>query len=241
MRCQYAHEDGAYVLGALSPAERAAYERHLASCPSCRHAVADLAVLPGLLSRLPAPEAATAHGSDAVPAPVVTDAAESRLPRLLEAAAAARRRDRRARAWRAAMATLAAVCLALVVGMGVGLSRRQPPPEATPTPGVELVAMVPVSTSVPVTAEVGLAATGGGTEVTMHCAYAVSRPDYTKSWTLRLFAYGPGGAKEQVGSWTAAPGADVSLTGITRFSPDQLVRLELVKGDGKPLLTYHVP
>ncbi|WP_233606455.1 zf-HC2 domain-containing protein [Micromonospora sp. Llam0] len=36
MRCDYAHDDGAYVLGALSPAERAAYEHHLAGCPSCR-------------------------------------------------------------------------------------------------------------------------------------------------------------------------------------------------------------
>ncbi|MEV1143541.1 zf-HC2 domain-containing protein, partial [Micromonospora sp. NPDC049799] len=51
-RCEFAHDDGAYVLGALAPAERAAYERHLAGCADCRQAVAEIAVLPGLLGRL---------------------------------------------------------------------------------------------------------------------------------------------------------------------------------------------
>ncbi|MER6596669.1 zf-HC2 domain-containing protein, partial [Micromonospora purpureochromogenes] len=51
-RCEFAHDDGAYVLGALAPADRAAYERHLAGCAACREAVAEIAVLPGLLGRL---------------------------------------------------------------------------------------------------------------------------------------------------------------------------------------------
>ena len=29
--CEHAHDDAAYVLGALSPAERLDYERHLAT------------------------------------------------------------------------------------------------------------------------------------------------------------------------------------------------------------------
>jgi len=47
--------------GALSPTERAEYERHLAGCQSCRESVAALAVLPGLLSRLDSAAAASAH------------------------------------------------------------------------------------------------------------------------------------------------------------------------------------
>ncbi|WP_129784798.1 anti-sigma factor family protein [Promicromonospora panici] len=48
----YAEWDAAYVLGALSPSDRRAYERHLADCDACRAAVAELAGMPGLLGTL---------------------------------------------------------------------------------------------------------------------------------------------------------------------------------------------
>ncbi|MFD6446895.1 zf-HC2 domain-containing protein [Promicromonospora sp. NPDC060204] len=48
----YAEWDAAYVLGALSPSDRRAYERHLAECAACRAAVAELAGLPGLLGTI---------------------------------------------------------------------------------------------------------------------------------------------------------------------------------------------
>ena len=35
MSCEFAHQDGAYVLGALSPAERREFEQHLAGCDEC--------------------------------------------------------------------------------------------------------------------------------------------------------------------------------------------------------------
>ncbi|MCM3884277.1 anti-sigma factor [Frankia sp. R82] len=43
---------GAYVLGALEPADRAAVANHLAGCADCRAELASLAGLPGLLGRL---------------------------------------------------------------------------------------------------------------------------------------------------------------------------------------------
>jgi hypothetical protein len=52
MRCPQTLEVGAYVLGALVPAERDAFEKHLGECAICREEVADLAVLPGLLGRI---------------------------------------------------------------------------------------------------------------------------------------------------------------------------------------------
>ncbi len=52
MRCPQTIEVGAYVLGALVPAERDTFEKHLATCAICREEVAELAVLPGLLGRI---------------------------------------------------------------------------------------------------------------------------------------------------------------------------------------------
>ena len=54
---RYADWDAAYVLGSLSAADRQEYEGHLAQCPSCREAVAELAGMPGLLAQVPAGEA----------------------------------------------------------------------------------------------------------------------------------------------------------------------------------------
>ncbi|WP_345711797.1 anti-sigma factor family protein, partial [Kineococcus glutinatus] len=63
---------GPYVLGALSSAERIAFEEHLPGCARCRAALEELAGLPGLLSRVP-PAVAEALAADPrlpLPAPL---------------------------------------------------------------------------------------------------------------------------------------------------------------------------
>ncbi|MFK3981547.1 anti-sigma factor family protein [Micromonospora sp. NPDC050397] len=229
-RCEFAFDDGAYVLGALSPAERAAYERHLAGCPACREAVSEIAALPGLLGRLDADGLARITGHS----PTV----ESRLPSLLTAAGSARSREQRRTRLRYASVALAAACLAVVVGIGaawLGAPGTLPGTDLR----VRMVAMQPVAGAVPVSAEIGLNGTQWGTKVTMHCSYG-ARTGYHKAYTFRLMAYGPDGASEQVGSWLAAPGDEVTFTGATRFSGADLVRLEVLRVDGTPLLGYDV-
>ncbi|MFC0526782.1 anti-sigma factor family protein [Phytohabitans kaempferiae] len=241
MRCDYAYDSGAYVLGALSPSERAAYERHLADCPTCREAVGEVAVLPGLLGRL---DPAGLEQIASAPS------AESRMPELLAAVGSARRKERAARRWRSAGSLLAAACLALFAGFGAGILRdggsagtQQSPVAQATTPGVaepRMVAMKSVVGQIPVTAEVGLTPTKWGTVVTMHCAYPTQSGE-SKRYTYRLIAWDSEGEKEEIGSWAVAPGADVAFTAITSFTPDQLARLALTKKDGTPLLEYKVP
>lgn len=50
---------GAYVIGALDPAERSEVEAHLAGCPTCREELVHLAGMPGLLGRLSMDEVIT--------------------------------------------------------------------------------------------------------------------------------------------------------------------------------------
>ncbi len=60
---EYADWDAAYVLGALSVAERREFEEHFAECSACAAAVAELAGMPGLLAQLPPGEVlAMDHG-----------------------------------------------------------------------------------------------------------------------------------------------------------------------------------
>jgi anti-sigma factor RsiW len=49
---QWRYEAAIYVLGALGPAERQAFERHFHACPQCRAEVLAVAPLPGLLRRM---------------------------------------------------------------------------------------------------------------------------------------------------------------------------------------------
>ncbi|GIF76626.1 anti-sigma factor family protein [Asanoa siamensis] len=238
--CPHALDDGAYVLGALSPSERAEYERHLAGCPACREAVAEIAVLPGLLGRLTDPDSLDLSPSTPLP---------DRMPALLTAVGAERRRIRRSRRRRYAGAALVAAGLAAVVGVGVagvdagwfggGSGAGQIAGRGTQI-NVKLVPMEPVGGTVPVTAEVGLNGTKWGTEISMRCTYKAGG-DSKKAWTFRLVAHGADGAKEQVGSWMAAAGETVEMNGATRFTGRELVRLELTRYDGTALLAYDVP
>ncbi|MEV4479743.1 anti-sigma factor family protein [Micromonospora coxensis] len=231
-RCEFAHDDGAYVLGALAPADRAAYERHLGGCAACREAVAEIAVLPGLLGRLD-----PAALDEFLPAPPET----TRVPDLLAAARDRRRRDRSRTRRRYAVTALVAAAFALVVGFGGATALRPADPAPAPTvQAVRMVAMQPVSAKTPaVHAEIGLTGTEWGTEITMRCGYDAT-VGYGKAYTFRLVAYGPDGATEQIASWLAGPGDDVRLTGATRFTDAELVRLELIRADGTPVLGYDV-
>jgi hypothetical protein len=60
---RYRDWDAAYVLGSLSSTERLEYEEHLAQCPRCSAAVAELAGLPGLLASLTPDEAFALDGA----------------------------------------------------------------------------------------------------------------------------------------------------------------------------------
>jgi putative zinc finger protein len=235
MRCQHEHDDGAYVLGALSPAERAAYERHLATCSFCREAVADIAVLPGLLGRLDAAEFAKLL-DPTLSAPA---AQRNRMPDLVTAAQTTRRKERRRLRVRVMTTALAAAVVALIVGIGTvfWMEGRNTPGPAVPGP---TVAMTPIDGDIPVSADVSLTGTGGGTKVNLVCVYR-RNPEYRKSYTVRLVAYGPDNEADQMGSWVAAPGKEFRMTGVTHIPLGSLSRLELVRNDGQALLAYDVP
>jgi predicted lipoprotein with Yx(FWY)xxD motif len=107
---------GVYLTGAITPADRAAVVRHLATCADCQHELSDLAVLPGLLRRPSAREAAS--GASAGP-----EAGETLLGRMLGSVARRRRRRR----W-----LLAAVAITLAAAAAGGWALRMTEP---PSPG----------------------------------------------------------------------------------------------------------
>lgn len=234
MRCDYAFDDGAYVLGALSPSERAAFERHLAECAACREAVASIAVLPGLLGRLSSADAAVV-GS--VTAEFVT---EQRMPKLVAAIGRARRRTRA----KTAVAVLVTAAVALFAGVTAGMVRLPTTgaiegPVTHPPSRPTMYAMFEV-TETNASAELAFEETVAGTVITMHCAYPMVSESH-RPYLFRLYAIGAEGQTEQVNSWMAGPGDQLTITGMVRLSLDELARVELRGRDNTVYLAYNLP
>jgi anti-sigma factor RsiW len=77
---RFQEDVGAYLLGALEPAEQAAFEGHLATCPECRAEVEELRVAADALPRTVEPLAAPPSLKRSLMATVREDARPAREP-----------------------------------------------------------------------------------------------------------------------------------------------------------------
>jgi Putative zinc-finger len=117
---------GAYVVGALSPSERAAVEAHLARCADCRAELAGLAGLPGRLGGIPAADVAKLVAAGAGPGVLEEPVPEMPLRPLLDRAARLRRRLR----WR--WVTVVAAAVLIAVSGAAAVSHVLSAPAASP-------------------------------------------------------------------------------------------------------------
>lgn len=76
MTCRHSVSLGAYLLGALDPAERSAFEEHLDTCPNCKAELLRLAPLPGLLQRITPEEYAAIEAGEPTDLLVIPDMAD---------------------------------------------------------------------------------------------------------------------------------------------------------------------
>lgn len=225
----FAEWDAAYVLGALSPDDRHAYEDHLAGCARCRTAVAELAPLPGLLSR------ATHAPDEVVPDEVVPDEVATLSGRAGTGVVVHRApRHRLPRRW-----LVGAIAAVLVVGVAVGVPLATRGPEA-PAQTVALERRVDTSLS----ATVGLTPVAWGTRLTMDCDYPAGPSAYTPppgadagEPVYVLVVTDVDGTESQVSTWSAVPGREVRLDAATAVPVDRIASLEVRSARGTTLLS----
>ena len=223
MRCTQAMDTGAYVLGALTPAERDSYEAHLAKCAECRHEVAQLAVLPGLLARLE-PGVAETIARDGRAA-TETAPPDTLLNKTLQAMKARRTAQRRRRRWQVVGALAAAGCLAAGATVAVDILGDRRPPASEPV--VSMAHMRSLAPQVPIQADVAVVPVNGGTQVWMHCWYDPAQHS-AERWTFRLVAItSPGGDERELTYWQSGDGDDVMMKKFTNIPAPEITRLEV--------------
>ena len=229
MSCEFRHHDGAYVLGALAPAERLDFERHLPGCVECSRAVQELAGLTGLLARM---------SPDVLASPPVDEAApETLLPALVREV----RRAQRRRTWIAAGFAAAA---ALVVTIGtLGVTGYFEPDHTTTSPPTSSMAteesrpMVPLDHE-PLSADLAMTRVPWGTRLDLTCRYAVHGDEWgwSAGSTYALFVRTRDGRVEQVATWRGLPGKTMVITAATATGRDDIASAEVRAADGTLVL-----
>lgn len=221
------YDAGPYVLGALDPDERRAFEDHLATCAECRAEVQDFAGLPGLLSRLPTAEAIEVLSDSAAPVTPLS-------PTLLDTV----RKERRARRWRAvAIGTAAAAAVALVVGLGTTIGRGDDGsrPTALPTATAAPERFIPAGPKVPAEAEADVSSYSGITRISMTCHYTGPDDGQKRTWVLRVTP--KKGDPIQLASWPVLSDEDYSVGVVAPLPREEIKSFEVTNAKGEVLLT----
>jgi Putative zinc-finger len=219
---QICPELGVYVLGVISPADRAMVSRHLASCPRCRKEVADLAGLPALLSRVPVNTAVQL--SEEGP-PDQSSPPEALLDGLIGRVGAVRRR------WSlAAAAVILAAVAAAAAGWASHVLRPAAPP---PRPAASWWA----ATARGFDAAIGAWATVRYTPQPWGTEVAASVSGIRPGTSCQIWATTVSGQQEAVGSWTVTRGeSDAWYPASVSFPAASLASFDITAHD-KVLVT----
>jgi hypothetical protein len=231
---RYNEWDAAYVLGALSAADRAEFEAHLSRCAECRTSIAEIAPTLGLLSRV-APERADSllRTADAATAGPETAGPETPGPatpgpdhraRVLSLAAARARRRRRA--W---VAGLAAAAVIVVAAVAVPIMSAQLRP---PTTTIALEQVI----DAPLTATVDLTDVAWGTRIDMACDYGSEGDAPANGWAYALVVVSDDGVESVLSTWRAHPGTTARLSAGTDLPASDIAAVEIRSVDSGNVL-----
>ncbi|GAA4999122.1 zf-HC2 domain-containing protein [Actinopolymorpha pittospori] len=233
---------GAYALGALEPAEAAAVRDHLAGCPECQAAQAELAGIPDLLGLLRLEEVEQG----------VVEPDELGLQRLLGRVRAERGRDRRRRL----RAALVAAALVVIVAGGGGwavahwqgetapvVAQQSPTPTTpTPAPTPTTPAPTPRLTAAPVhwsatSADETVDATATMNGVPWGTKVDIVLHGVKKGEVCSLVVWDRSGRRWDGGSWRVAYAQGVRWSGGIAVPAGEVERIQIFAPGERPLLT----
>ena len=234
---KFAQWDAAYVLGALSPAERREFEEHLASCPACQAAVSELVAIPGLLAQVSPADAAmlamavdnhagqsetvtpSASAEELIETELVeTGPPSSLLPKMIKEAARARRRK--------ILVAAAGIAAAIVVVIsGIAIASGLLPLQPKSPQRVAFSQVVPSA----ITAVADLIPGQDGTQIKVECVYAEvndPRPGGGHE-QYSIFVVDRAGHASEIKEWPATPNKQMRPSATTPLQMSQIADLEI--------------
>ncbi len=223
---RYAMWDAAYVLGSLSASDRREFEAHMAGCPACREAVADLSGVPALLSQLDRADVAAMNGRSAESLSQTPALSPEVLPSLL-ATVRFRRRRTRVTTWVAS----AAAAAVLGVGVLVGVQAYSATPAQQATASSQPMAQVGTAM---LTSTVQLVSQHWGTAINLKCVCLA--PLNAHHDTLALVVVGRDGSQTRLATWVAEPGHTATPAASISTPVDQIAAVQVVSADNGQVL-----
>ncbi|MFJ2580182.1 anti-sigma factor family protein [Kitasatospora aureofaciens] len=219
---------GAYLLGLLEPAERAAFEEHLAGCPQCAEQVAEL----GFVEPLLAEYAVSAEAAGLEPAGPVPRPDPALLDRLVADVTAGRRRGRIRR-------LVLALAAAVMVAAGPAVTAAVLTAESTPAVVAVAEQFTATDPNTGARATVGVDAKTWGSQISLQLAN-VHGP-----LTCRLVAVSHTGERQTVTTWSVPAGgysepADpgvLHISGGAALQPADIDHFEVRVQDGTMLVS----
>ena len=226
-------DDAAYLLGALSPSERVRYEQHLQTCDACSRSLTELAGLPGVLRRLPVEVVQSMDAQEAQDPAAWSTVPPSLLAGVIDRAEREDRRERRVRAvrWASALTTAAAAVVVGFLAFVAPGADDDAPTEPPPTAELDLE---PVDDT-RLTANVSLRDVAWGTKIELECAYPQGVGD-DRDIAYSLVVRNTDGASEQVATWNAVAGRELTIDAATAVREADIASIEIRAEDGTPLL-----
>ncbi|CAN5915030.1 hypothetical protein BH23ACT10_BH23ACT10_05970 [soil metagenome] len=208
---------GAYVVGALDPAERRDIELHLRECDSCTGELARLSALPGMLGRVSDQEV---EAGLLVPSQDLLDGVIRRL------ADTERKLRTQLRQWRL---TAAAACLVALAAVVVALAPWDAGPDRM------IVTADPVTAgSTSATGQVAAIAWEWGTTVELQAA------DLPRRETYALWAVATDGRRERAGTWGVTSSGRAVVRGASSIARSELARVEVTDPAGEVILVFRL-
>lgn len=221
---------GAYVLGALEPAERAQVEAHLPFCTACRDQLAAIAGLPGLLSQLRPEDLDVPDVADVPDVPAdgsqdstLTGPGADVLRRALTELAGWQRRKR----IRTRVVGAAASVVVLTAGAGIATSLSTP---NAPHPA-SFTTVAATDRGSHAAALFELHPQPWGTAVTVRLQHV---PAGTH---CRLTTIDHRGQQQTISSWQADYDGGASITGASDLAPTDIATLQIITANGHTIIS----